>query len=156
SSMLACAELAGIGDYAPPPTADAAADGPPTCPADFERCDPDPAHPCNVDLRSDPNHCGPCHHARGAGHYRAARGRGAGRPGPVVYVSPDGSDENDGCTTATPQRTIASALAFVKGAGAAHHEVHVCAGTYAERALAVDYPVSILGGFACNTWTRTA
>lgn len=74
--------------------------------------------------------------------------------GCVVYVSPDGKDSNDGCTTATPKRSIGAALAKVKDATLTDHSIHVCDGSYAE-ALVIDHgPLKLLGAFDCASWTR--
>jgi hypothetical protein len=88
-------------------------------------------------------------------------------PGRVVYVSADtGNDANTGCVPCAPKRTIASALAQLQASGPADAgagadagpppEVHVCAGTYNETSLVIRTPVSLLGGYDCAGWTRTA
>jgi hypothetical protein len=76
--------------------------------------------------------------------------------GKIVYVSTGGNDADDGCLPDKPKRTIGGALAFVRTISAVGHEIHVCRGTYAEAALTLDYPVSLLGGYECSTWTRVA
>jgi hypothetical protein len=99
--------------------------------------------------------------------------------GGVVYVSPSGDDGRDGCTPCTAKQTIGGALASITAATAgdsdagdaghadAGHDagdggtfpvgmaIHVCAGTFAEPALALTIPVSLMGGYACDTWART-
>lgn len=67
----------------------------------------------------------------------------------VVHVSSDGGDDaNDGCSSAAPKKTIAAAL-NVAGA-----EVHVCRGTYRETNLQMARPVSLRGGYDCQSWRR--
>src|SRR5262249_13159708 len=68
---------------------------------------------------------------------------------------PTGDDTNDGCTSDRPKKTIAAAVAFVRALGAEAHTIRVCQGDYAENALLLDYPVSLLGGYSCATWSRS-
>jgi hypothetical protein len=100
--------------------------------------------------------------------------------GGVVYVSPSGDDGRDGCTPCTAKQTITGALASLTAAAGlgdsdagdagnttdggsvdagsllAGMSVHVCAGTYAEPTLTLSIPVSLLGGYDCNSWSRTS
>jgi hypothetical protein len=81
---------------------------------------------------------------------------GDGGAGKTVYVSnATGNDGNTGLSTATPKKTIVSALseAATLGAGV---EVHVCAGNYAETLLLVNENVALRGSYDCTSWDRTA
>jgi len=96
----------------------------------------------------------------------------------VFYVSPFGDDARDGCTPCTAKQTITGALAAIGAviappeagvdagtggfdagkagdAGSSPLAIHVCAGTFAEPALTLTLPVSLLGGYACDSWSRT-
>jgi hypothetical protein len=42
------------------------------------------------------------------------------------------------------------------GSSALAMAIHVCAGTFAEAALTLAVPVSLMGGYSCGTWSRTA
>ena len=79
-----------------------------------------------------------------------------GCPDCIVYVSAAaGDDKNDGCTTATPKKTIASAVALLVSTGGAGQEVHVCGpATYAENDLAVHSQIALRGAYNCATWHR--
>lgn len=72
----------------------------------------------------------------------------------VVYVSPRGNDGDDGCTTATPKKTIGAAVLLAKTLVTVN-EIHVCAGTFDEP-VTLDTPVDLKGGYDCGTWNRTA
>jgi hypothetical protein len=73
----------------------------------------------------------------------------------VLYVSPDGSDTDDGCSAAKAKKTIGAAIARVKGENLTGREIHVCAGKYTE-SLTVDVPLSLRGGYSCNKFERNA
>jgi len=73
----------------------------------------------------------------------------------VLYVATTGDDANDGCDKAKPKRTLTSALGSVQARGAANAEIRTCAETFRERVV-LAYPASIVGGFACGTWTPGA
>lgn len=83
---------------------------------------------------------------------------------PVLYVSASkGDDKNDGCSPEKPKLTIKSAVTAITktraaaktvDGGFAPYEVHVCAGTYKEQQLVVEYPLSIRGGYDCATFKR--
>jgi hypothetical protein len=87
-------------------------------------------------------------------------------PGNVLYVSDTtGSDSNSGCSPCFPKATVGAAIASLKAlespdAGPSGYPegfaLHLCAGEYAELALVLDIPVSILGAYDCTTWQRTA
>lgn len=86
-------------------------------------------------------------------------------PGGVTYVSTTGDDAWDGCSPCFPKKTIAAAIGQVAtavktpadgGAGTPVTEIHVCKGSYAESGLTLSVPVSLLGGYDCTYWTRTA
>ncbi len=79
-----------------------------------------------------------------------------------LYVSPKGNDTNDGCSAAKPKATIKAAVTAITKAragstadgGVNGWEVHVCAGTYKESQLVVEYPLSIRGGYDCGSFKR--
>jgi hypothetical protein len=128
---------------APPPviTGDGGAEGAPAA--------------CSPDLTRDAANCGQCGHACAT---TEACESGACRPGCAdkkVYVSTTGDDANDGCTVTHPMKSIGAAIARVKAIGAKDHAVTVCRGGYKERALVIDYPVSLRGGYECSQFTRT-
>jgi hypothetical protein len=138
-AVASCSSFSSSSD-APPDTGDGGSDAPSACSADLTR---------------DPSNCGACGVVCPA---TAACESGACRPGCAdkkLYVSTLGDDASDGCTIAHPMKTIGAAVARVKAIGAKDHEVTVCRGAYRERALAVDYPVSVRGGFECSQFTRT-
>ncbi len=110
---------------------------------------------CSPDLTRDPSNCGACGVVCPA---TAACENGACRPGCAdkkVYVSTTGDDASDGCAIGRPMKTIGAAVARVKAIGAQDHEVSVCRGAYRERALAIDFSVSLRGGYECSQFTRT-
>ncbi len=75
-------------------------------------------------------------------------------PGPndILYVSAaTGDDARDGTVTSAALKTIGFALSRAKAIGA--KEVHVCAGVYDE-SIVLDAPISLRGGYDCNTWQR--
>jgi len=83
-------------------------------------------------------------------------------PERFLYVSSKGDDKNDGCSPAKPKATIKSAVTAITKARAGFQtdggvlpwEVHVCAGTYKESQLVVEYPLSIRGGYDCSGFKR--
>lgn len=83
-------------------------------------------------------------------------------PDRFLYVSPKGDDKNDGCSPAQPKATIKSAVTAITKARAGFQtdggvlpwEVHVCAGTFKESQLVVEYPLSIRGGYDCAGFKR--
>ena len=82
-------------------------------------------------------------------------------PGGILYVSTKGSDTYDGCTTALPLASIGAAIARAAATAStadagARPEIHVCAGSYLENLAPVTANVTLLGGYNCTTWTRTA
>jgi hypothetical protein len=81
-------------------------------------------------------------------------GAGGGASCTVLYVSNTGDDKQTGCDSALPRRTIASALATLDSQKTGG-EVRVCAGMYKEPPLQIQSPISLRGGFACDTWQRT-
>ncbi len=91
----------------------------------------------------------------GSGETGATDGGDATAPGHVVYVSPAGSDLATGLDSAHPKKTITSALVAAKLLPGLP-QVHVCAGTYTEDAIAVTFDVVLDGAYDCTTWTRTA
>lgn len=64
---------------------------------------------------------------------------------PVIRVSPDGSDNNDGSSWALAKRTVQSGISAATAAGGG--EVWVAKGVYAER-IALAAWVRVLGGFS--------
>ncbi|HQY60818.1 MAG TPA: hypothetical protein PK141_05460 [Polyangiaceae bacterium] len=83
-------------------------------------------------------------------------------PERFLYVSAKGDDKNDGCSPAKPKATIKAAVGAITKARAGFQtdggvlpwEVHVCAGTYKESQLVVEYPLSIRGGYDCAGFKR--
>jgi hypothetical protein len=93
-----------------------------------------------------------------AGAEGGATEAGSPRPGcadGILYVTTDGNDADDGCSPAKAKKTIGAAIARVKGEALTGHEIHVCAGTYAEN-VTLDVPASLRGGYSCNKFERTA
>jgi hypothetical protein len=86
----------------------------------------------------------------------ADHGGDGGAAGPIVYVSPSGSDANTGLSQSSPKRSIASAVAYAINSLPPGTQVHVCAGTFGETGLTVLKDVSVLGSYDCATWKRTA
>ncbi|MGD0523910.1 MAG: right-handed parallel beta-helix repeat-containing protein [Polyangiaceae bacterium] len=76
--------------------------------------------------------------------------------GPTIYVSVStGSDSNAGCTNSAPKKSIAAAIAAAAAAGTVT-SIEVCKGVYNEIPLALQTATSLLGGYSCTSWTRTA
>ena len=107
------------------------------------------------DLSRDHANCGACGNVCGAMEHCLAGSCAPGCPDHAVYVSADGNDNNGGCTTDAPKRTIGAALALLKTLAAEAHEVRVCRGSYSE-SVVLDYPASLAGGYECTTWKRSA
>lgn len=143
ASATACADLGGLtgGDDTPTPVT------------------PQPEggrdNPCQKDLDADHGNCGACNAACGAMEHCLAGKCAPGCPDHVVYVSADGNDNASGCSTATPKRTLGAGLALLKTLKAEKHAIHACRGVYAE-SVTLDYSASILGGYECSTWQRSA
>jgi hypothetical protein len=91
--------------------------------------------------------------------------------GKVVYVSSElGDDSYNGCSPCYPKKTIRSALEMygqagfdaAYGAGGASgdelsgYSVRVCAGVYSEAGLELHQPISLRGGYDCDSWERSA
>jgi hypothetical protein len=77
-------------------------------------------------------------------------------PGSIVFVSTtSGNDANDGTNSSQPKKTIAAALTRAQSITTSP-EVHVCAGTYAEKGLSLTQTLKLLGSYDCSTWTQTA
>lgn len=74
----------------------------------------------------------------------------------ILYVSPLGDDKNDGCTQAAPKKTLAATLGYAAAAKLGGYAIQMCAGTYREPALRLTMPISIRGGYDCQTWQRDA
>lgn len=71
----------------------------------------------------------------------------------VYYVATGGNDIESGCDPARPKKTLAAAAARAKEDGVPGRSVYVCRGTYEESpTFVLDYPVSVIGGFSCDTW----
>jgi hypothetical protein len=92
-------------------------------------------------------------------------GGGADSPGDgsvsvrIVYVSTSGNDTAAGLDPMHPMRTVTAGLAAAKalpGGAAGNTEVHVCAGTYSEDEVSIDFEVALRGAYDCSTWQRTA
>lgn len=110
---------------------------------------------CSTDLQSDPANCGSCGVACSAEQLCDTGQCVPGCRQKILHVSKDtGSDANDGCSIAKPMRSIGAAVARAKALGMKKHAIHVCRGTYVERALVLDYPVSLRGGYECTTFQR--
>lgn len=74
---------------------------------------------------------------------------------PAIYVAANGgADTTDGCSKATPKKTIVAALRAARAIGA--KEILVCEGLYPEDHLVVDFGVSLRGGYDCSSWERVA
>jgi hypothetical protein len=77
--------------------------------------------------------------------------------GPTIYVSVStGSDSNPGCTNTAPKKSIAAAIAAASASAGAVTSIEVCKGVYNEIPLALQSATSLLGGYSCTSWTRTA
>lgn len=79
----------------------------------------------------------------------------AGGPCPAVYVAPHGTDENDGCSPATPKFVLERAIYKAENLILNEHrsvEVRVCEGEYpAGRYLTVRTPrLLVQGGYDCS------
>jgi hypothetical protein len=112
---------------------------------------------CDANVTTDNANCGSCSHVCGADTPRCFAGAcSVGCAGGVVYVSPAGSDTANGCTPDTALATVTQAINQVTGQMAVGEEIHVCHGTFAEPNIVLDQPISLLGGYDCTTWTRTA
>jgi hypothetical protein len=72
----------------------------------------------------------------------------------IIYVSTTGDVRNSGCSPSDPLPSIVSALSAARARSLPTKEVHVCKGTYSEKALVLDQPISLFGGYDCTTWTR--
>ena len=66
-----------------------------------------------------------------------------------VFVSPTGSDSNDG-SKASPVKTIGAGLTKAKSGSKSN--VYVCAGTYADN-VEITNAVEVFGGFSCTDWS---
>ena len=66
-----------------------------------------------------------------------------------VFVSPTGSDTNDG-SEQNPLKTIGAGL--TKAKAVAKSRVYICLGTYAENVDIKD-SIDLLSGFSCSDWT---
>jgi hypothetical protein len=85
----------------------------------------------------------------------AAPAADAGPDGDPIYVSPAGSDAQSGCSPQAPKATIGAAIAASSASSTATHRVMVCHGTYDETVI-LAVSVSLLGGFDCAQFARTA
>lgn len=113
-----------------------------------------PPATCDASTADDSFNCGTCGRTCSRVEYCRRGECVPGCPNKTVYVSPNGSDTNLGCEPEAPKKTIAGAIALVKSLGTMDHSIVVCKGDYAERNLVLDYPVSLLGGYACETFER--
>lgn len=78
--------------------------------------------------------------------------------GPTIYVSTTtGSDSNPGCSSSAPKQTIGAALAAAAASAAGTvTSIEVCRGDYIESELELTTATSLLGGYSCGAWKRTA
>jgi hypothetical protein len=72
----------------------------------------------------------------------------------TYYVSPTGMDSNPGCSRFEPKRTIAAAIQAAMSGGESSPRISVCAGTYAESGLVLNFPGGGIGQGAsdCEDW----
>ena len=68
---------------------------------------------------------------------------GSAPAGNVIYVKPDGNDENDGLSEATAVKTIARAVAIVNAAEGDQFTINIANGEYAEGAIDIPEAKSI-------------
>ncbi|MDQ2668816.1 MAG: hypothetical protein M3Z05_22880 [Gemmatimonadota bacterium] len=109
---------------------------------------------CETGTLDDPLNCGACGHACASAD-ACIKGTCTAACA-VIFVAPDGDDGRSGCAPSEAKRTLGSAIAVVKAAGAAKHtEIHACAGTYRESRLTLDVAVSLQGGYGCTTFVRS-
>src|SRR5690348_9230020 len=64
-------------------------------------------------------------------------------PPTILYVSPAGTDANDGLTPLTPKRSVQTAYDYAVTNALTNVEIHACAGSYSVVNFNVSYPVSI-------------
>jgi hypothetical protein len=76
--------------------------------------------------------------------------------GPTIYVSTKGNDSSPGCDPSNPKATIANAITASSSPDAGITTIEVCAGTYPANGLTLDTGASLMGGYSCSTWARTA
>jgi hypothetical protein len=112
---------------------------------------PGPGSPdCGADLSSDVRNCGVCGNVCGANTYCKAGGCVPGCPERTLYVSPAGDDLNYGCSKDAPKKTLGNALSTARENHIEGHTIQVCEGTYSERGLSLDLPISLRGGYDCS------
>jgi len=72
---------------------------------------------------------------------------GSAPAGNVIYVKPDGNDENDGLSESTAVKTIAKAVAIVNAAEGDQFTINIANGEYAEDAIDIptDKSISFIG-----------
>lgn len=70
-----------------------------------------------------------------------------------LFVSPQGLDSGTGAKD-DPLRTIEHAIEVAQ-AGNGIADILICEGTYDENLKIIDVPVSLHGGYDCETWART-
>ena len=68
---------------------------------------------------------------------------GSAPSGNVIYVKPDGNDENDGLSESTAVKTIAKAVAIVNAAEGDQFTINIANGEYAEDAIDIPTDKSI-------------
>ena len=86
----------------------------------------------------------------------ADSGADARAPCDTMFVAPTGADGATGCEPARAKRTIGAALLAAQGSAKIAH-VKVCKGNYGESvSFAVQRTLTLEGGFACDTFERTA
>lgn len=124
------------------------------CPPFFADCDGNPANGCETEVSADPNNCGGCGVPCESPMFCGAGECLAGCAENIIHVSPEGDDTFHGCTPEFAMRTVSGAIRRARDAQLTGHEVRACEGAYDE-AVVLDYPVSLRGGYSCNTWMRT-